>query len=159
MNQFLITLTLDLWLNFDSSICTSTPGPPSLGIGCNNSDRHAISRQRRANFTSAFIFAIPSLSITVNESFWDHFHKKCVCRWMESLLPAKNESSLIDFLTLQWLHFLKGGTEKTGKWDVHKWTNWLWELCRKVGTEDLINFGCFAVEHWDLSNKRKLFAF
>lgn len=30
-------LTLDLWLNFDSSICIITPGPPNCGIGWRSS--------------------------------------------------------------------------------------------------------------------------
>ena len=63
--------TLDLWLNFDSSICTTTPDPPSLGIGCNNNVCHAISRQCRANVTNAFPFAIPSVCMTIRlNCFW-----------------------------------------------------------------------------------------
>ena len=61
--------TLDLWLNLDSSICTTTHGPPSLGSRCNISACHAISWHRRANLIKAFLHAIPSLSITTKESF------------------------------------------------------------------------------------------
>jgi len=35
--------TLDLWLNFDSSICIITPGPPNCGIGWRSSASHATS--------------------------------------------------------------------------------------------------------------------
>ena len=104
---FWAKLTLDLWLNFDSSICTTKPGPPSLGIGCNNSVCRAISRHSHASLTNAFLFAIPSSSITFKESFWDHFQRKCVCCCSEILLLAKKESTLTDFLSLHWWHFLK----------------------------------------------------
>lgn len=107
LTLLLAQLTLDLWLNFDSSICTTTPGPPSLEIGCNNNVCHAISRQCRANLLNAFLFAIPSSSITFKESFWDHFQRKCVCLCSEILLPAKKESTLTDFLSLHIWHFLK----------------------------------------------------
>ena len=99
--------TLDLWLNLDSSICTTTPGPPSLGMGCNNSVCHAISRHRRANLIKAFLRAIPCLSITNKGSFWHHFQRKWVCRWSDILLLAKKDPSLTDFWSLQRLHFLK----------------------------------------------------
>ena len=72
-------LTLDLWLNFDSSICIITPGPPICGIGWRSSAPHATSRHFLANLTRTFLDAVPSIAITFKESFCAHFQRKCNC--------------------------------------------------------------------------------
>ena len=88
--------TLDLWLNFDSSICIITPGPPNCGIGWRSSASHATSRYFRANLTKTFRDAIPSISITFKESLCAHFQRQCICLPKEILLPAKYEFALTE---------------------------------------------------------------
>lgn len=99
-------LTLDLWLNFDSSICIITPGPPNCGIGWRSSAPHATSRHFLANLTRTFLDAVPSIAITFKESFCTHFQRKCNCLPKEILLPAKYEFTLTDEARRQRKHFL-----------------------------------------------------
>lgn len=106
-NQQMCTqLTFDLWLNFDSSIWTMTPGPPSLGIGCKIRACQAISLHFRAILIRILRDAIPSKNIAVKESLWVHFQRNCTCRCNESLLPSKKDPVLRDFRSPHWLHFL-----------------------------------------------------
>lgn len=99
-------LTLDLWLNFDSSICIITPGPPNCGIGWRSSAPHATSRHFLANLTRTFLDAVPSIAITFKESFCAHFQRKCNCLPKEILLSAKYEFTLTDEARRQRKHFL-----------------------------------------------------
>ena len=62
-------LTLDFWLNFDSSICIITPGPPYCVIGLRSSAPHATSRHFRVNLFQTFREAVSSIPITLSESF------------------------------------------------------------------------------------------
>ena len=98
--------TLDLWLNFDSSICIITPGPPNCGIGWRSSASHATSRHLRANLTKTFRDAVPSISITFKESLCAHFQRKCKCLPKEILLPAKYEFALTEEARLHRRHLL-----------------------------------------------------
>ena len=99
--------TFALWLNFDSSIWTMTPGPPSIGIGCKISARHATSRQRRAIFTRVFLDAIPSDDIKLKEPLCDHFQRNWTWCWRDTLLASKNDPVRTVLDRLQWWHFLK----------------------------------------------------
>ena len=99
-------LTLDLWLNFDSSICIITPGPPNCGIGWHSSAPHATSRHFLANLTRTFVDAVPSIAITFKESFCAHFQRNCNSLPKEILLPAKYEFTLTDEARRQRKHFL-----------------------------------------------------
>ena len=108
--------TFDLWSNFDSSIWTMTPGPPSIGIGCKISARHATSRQCRDIFTSVSLDAIPSDDIKVREPLCDHFQRNWTCCWRGSLLASKNDPVRTDLNRLQRWHFL---TEQNIKGYLH----------------------------------------
>lgn len=98
--------TLDLWLNFDSSICIIAPGPPNCGIGWRSNASHATSRHFRANLTKTFRDAIPSISITFKESLCGHFQRKCKCLPKEILLVAKYEFALTEEARLHRRHLL-----------------------------------------------------
>lgn len=99
-------LTLDLWLNFDSSVWIITPGPPSLGIGCKISACHTISLNFRAILMRTLRDAIPSKNIALKESLWAHFQRSWTCRCSESLLPSKNDPVLRDLNSPHRWHFL-----------------------------------------------------
>lgn len=104
--QMCTLFTFDLWLNFDSSIWTMTPGPPSLGIGCKIIACQATSLHFRAIFMRILRDAIPSKNIAVKESLWVHFQRNWTCRCSESLLPSKKDPVLTDFISPHRLHFL-----------------------------------------------------
>ena len=89
-------LTLDLWLNFDSSICIITPGPPNCVIGLRSSAPHTTSEHFRVNLFQTFREAVPSIPITLRESFVPISKESVVVFLKKVLLPVKYEFTLTD---------------------------------------------------------------